>query len=303
MDDPYQADFITADDFALSYYDNGMPICFSSLADDSTNISDSDQGNQDMPGQLCFDFGYADTPLFRAAANSTRLHAYILQAVAKGGVIPLKELILRAGLVIIPLGKSVRAIDGWVQYIRKCKQFYTYKVREGRSFIVKIRSRVRIKIHTVGSLYKLKRLFKSTTASRNTILNPQLQNLTFALIQGRKSREGFGRKWCMNDPTWETLKSVHWENCKIEFSPKLLHGAVYSLLQKGIDKTRIIRQYESLLLKWHGIADDKKATRTNKWTPAGLVCELTRRLTDCTLPSDSTWEPWEDKSNMPEIPY
>jgi len=100
---------------------------------------------------------------------------------------------------------------------------------------------------------------------------PNLVKTAFAILRGRKKRFGFGRYWCSNDEDWITLCSLHWDNCKVLFSEKVLFKPIYELLKLGTQVKDIVNEYGILLRKHHGLAVD---TETSVWQPTGLAKEL-----------------------------
>jgi len=99
----------------------------------------------------------------------------------------------------------------------------------------------------------------------------KLWDLTFAMLKGRRKRFGFGRYWCRNDEDWITLLSLHWDNCKVLFSEKILCRPIYDLLCLGARREDIVCEYGILLRKHHAMAVDSE---TSVWQPTGLAKEL-----------------------------
>ena len=99
----------------------------------------------------------------------------------------------------------------------------------------------------------------------------KLWDLVFAILKGRKKRFGFGRYWCSNDEDWITLRSLHWDNCKVLFSEKVLFKPIYELLRLGAKAKDIVCEYGILLHKHHGLAVDNESSA---WQPTGLAKEL-----------------------------
>lgn len=97
-----------------------------------------------------------------------------------------------------------------------------------------------------------------------------LNNLAFAIILGRRPREGFGKKYDMNDPGWQTLENFHWDNCKVHFRPKMLFISVRACLLAGIQKAKILKLYETELHRYHGLATDAKTV----FEPTGICGQL-----------------------------
>jgi len=100
-------------------------------------------------------------------------------------------------------------------------------------------------------------------------------NLVGALMNGRKPWYPFGQKRSRNDDDWVTLLSLHYDNCKVAFRPKLLGRTIYNLLLWGAQKEDIICQYGILLHYYHGLAVD---TETAVWEPTKLVHDLRKRV-------------------------
>jgi len=118
---------------------------------------------------------------------------------------------------------------------------------------------------------------KNNTASRGNGKNSikKRWNLVGALMNGRKPWYPFGQKRSRNDEDWVTLLSLHYDNCKIAFRPKLLARTIYNLLLWGAQKEDIICQYGILLHYYHGLAVD---TETLVWEPTKLVHDLRKRV-------------------------
>jgi len=127
---------------------------------------------------------------------------------------------------------------------------------------------------TIGKKKKVK---PSNTASRGNGKNSikKRWGLVGALMNGRKKKFGFGRYWNRNDEDWVTLESLHYDNCKVAFRPKLLGRTIYNLLLWGAQKEDIICQYGILLHHYHGLAVD---TETLVWEPTKLVHDLRKRV-------------------------
>ena len=100
---------------------------------------------------------------------------------------------------------------------------------------------------------------------------PNLVKAAFAILRGRKKRFGFGRYWCRNDEDWVTCKSLHYDNCKVIFSEKVLFKPIYELIKLGAKAKDIVCEYGILLHKHHGLAVDSEAST---WQPTGLAKEL-----------------------------
>jgi len=118
---------------------------------------------------------------------------------------------------------------------------------------------------------------KSNTASRGNGKNSikKRWNLVGALMNGRKLWYPFGQKRSRNDEDWVTLDSLHWDNCKVAFRPKLLGRTIYNLLTWGAQKEDIICQYDILIHYYHRLAVD---TETAVWEPTKLVHDLRKRV-------------------------
>lgn len=100
-----------------------------------------------------------------------------------------------------------------------------------------------------------------------------IRNLAFAIIKGRKPQEGFGMKINRNDEGWKTFEDCHWDNCKVQFQPRMMFLTVFQLLQRGIDKTEIVRAYDGLLHRHHALAVDEGQST---WLPSGIISDLRR---------------------------
>ena len=98
-----------------------------------------------------------------------------------------------------------------------------------------------------------------------------LRALAFAILKGRKKRFGFGMYWCRNDEDWVTLRSLHYDNCKVVFNERILFWPVYELLRLGAKVKDIVTEYGILLRKHHAMAVDSE---TSVWQATGLAKEL-----------------------------
>ena len=119
------------------------------------------------------------------------------------------------------------------------------------------------------NIYKL-----VNTAGRGKWIE-SIKKLTFALLYGRKVWYPFGQKTSRNDEGWQMFSDKHWDNCKVEYKPKLLFQTVYDLLIQGAKKADILCQYGILLQHYHGLAVDCKIS---SWGPTKLVSELIERV-------------------------
>jgi hypothetical protein len=140
-------------------------------------------------------------------------------------------------------------------------------------FVEKILYSTRKKVTPTSFYIKRKRTFNSNTLKRYTT---KVRNLCFALLVGRRPREGFGRLWCQNDKDWVPLSQLHWENCKVIFNERILYRTIYDLLCAGVSVADIRKQYERILLVHHGLANDKGI----QFQCSGIASDL-RRFFKC----------------------
>jgi len=124
------------------------------------------------------------------------------------------------------------------------------------------------------SIGKKKKVKLSNTASRGKWII-SIVRLANAIIKGRNPLVGCGMKMSRNDEDWVTMKSLHWDNCKVEFRPGILVSTVYDLLRLGARKEDIICQYGILLHYYHALAVDIEA---DVWQPSKLVNDLRKRV-------------------------
>jgi len=127
------------------------------------------------------------------------------------------------------------------------------------------------------TIEKSRKTLSNITVNRGkgTSSSKRRWGLTGAIMEGRKPRFGFGRYWSRNDEDWITLESLHYDNCKVAFRPKLLARTIYNLLNWGAQKEDIICQYDILLHDYHRLAVD---TETAVWEPTKLVNDLRKRV-------------------------
>lgn len=153
-------------------------------------------------GQTALQFGVDDLPLFRHAETIRRIRGYVASAVSRGATLPLAELIADA-LDLFDLSRSVRMVRYYVAELRRSAQLYVFKRRVGRSFLVFVRSRHRVKIH---------RAMRNTKGSRRIEENAGSAGLS------RLRRFAFGvARICLGK---------HWDNCKVR--PDLRHATRYA---------------------------------------------------------------------------
>ena len=99
----------------------------------------------------------------------------------------------------------------------------------------------------------------------------ELWALVNAIMKGRPPWYPFGQKTSRNDEDWVTLKSLHYDNCKVVFNPKLLAWPIYDLLQLGATVKQIVTEYGILLHHYHGVAVD---AGISVWQPTKLANDL-----------------------------
>ena len=116
-----------------------------------------------------------------------------------------------------------------------------------------------------------KELSSKTAGRGKSKYAPNLVKAVFAILRGRKKLFGFGRYWPQNNEGWVTCQSLHYDNCKVLFSEKVLFRPVYELIQLGAKAKDIVCEYGILLHKHHGLAVDNESSA---WQPTGLAKEL-----------------------------
>jgi len=218
--------------------------------------------------QSVFDFGIDDLPLF--SRTEYRLLKYAETIVKRGRALSIRQLIAYAVTAGIIRGTSERSIERWSKIIREnAKEFgiFIYQRRIGRSFVNLVVAWNSHRQTDKPTIYK-------TKENSNSTAKAGIRKLAHSILKGRKPIVGFGRQLSQNDPDWVTLQSLHWDNCKVNFTPSILYRPVLQALTNGVCKFTIVKTYEKLLLRWHGLATDAQT----HYLPSGLAKELKLHL-------------------------
>lgn len=201
-------------------------------------------------GQTVLQFGADDLPLFRHAATLRRVRGYVASAVSRGATLPLASLIADA-LDLFDLSRSVRMMRYYVAALRESAQVYVFRKRIGRSFVLYVRSRHRVKIHR---------------ATRNTIGSRRIEENagTAGLSRLRRFAFGLGR----------LLTAEHWDNCKVRPDARHAFRFAWRCLRAGYPFHEIRAAYSAALHQRHKDATDfglNHGTPTALWEPSSTV--------------------------------
>lgn len=199
--------------------------------------------------------------------RAQRIVLYLEKCVTGNRTIPLSLKIAQALKAITGRQPAPRTIYRWVSWIKQHgKTLYIFEVRQGRSTVLLAKLRFR-RFSMPKSFYIGNRPTSvGVTCTTAKAVSKALQRLAFAILFGY--RGGFGRY--RQDSDWISLRSLHWDNCKIRFCGKTLYRTISDALHRGIDKRLIVATYDRLLRKWHGLATDAGEV----WNPTGLAREL-----------------------------
>lgn len=213
-------------------------------------------------GQTALQFGVDDLPLFKHAETIRRIRGYVASAVSRGATLPLAELIADA-LDLFDLSRSVRMVRYYVAELRRSAQLYVFRRRVGRSFLVFVRSRHRVKIH---------RAMRNTKGSRRIEENAGSAGLS----RLRRFAFGLGR----------LLTAEHWDNCKVRPDPRHAFRFAWRSLRAGYAFHDIVSAYSAALHQRHQDATDwglNHGTPTALWEPSSTVTLAARLLGKFTV--------------------
>lgn len=210
----------------------------------------SETHGREDDGQTALQFGVDDLPLFKHAVTLRRVRGYVASAVSRGATLPLSDLI-RDALDLFDLSRSVRMMRYYVAALRESAQVYVFRKRIGRSFVLYVRSRHRVKIHR---------------AIANTIGSRRIEENAGSAGSSKLRRFAFG--------LGRVLLGKHWDNCKVR--PDLRHAFRYAFrsLRAGHAFHDIVAAYDSALHRRHQDATDwglNHGTPLAQWEPSSTV--------------------------------
>ena len=202
-----------------------------------------------------------------------RIEAYVHSILLKKPYAMFSKILIQAMRSTGYYPKSKRVISELKKYIRTRLNLKSIRTAGNIEYIS-----LNERFPTPNVLYICKNStnYRVDTAKPNSLF--KLKKLAFALV---KAKPNFFKYSDGYSDGFKTLSHYHYDNCKIEWCPKIVYNTIFPLLKDGVRVSDIVSTYDRLLQKWHELATistNNPATNLNKWSPAGLLKDLRETL-------------------------